>query len=50
MDMQQQLQHQTRNLFSGFPFPNFGATPSRPAQETEKAPPERGKDGNEKKG
>ena len=50
MDMQQQLQQQTRNLFSGFPFPNFGATASRPAQETEKAPPERGKDGNEKKG
>jgi polyhydroxyalkanoate synthesis repressor PhaR len=25
LEMQQQLQQQTRNLFSGFPFPNFGA-------------------------
>ena len=24
LEMQQQLQQQTRNLFSGFPFPNFG--------------------------
>src|SRR4029079_13521650 len=24
MDMQQQLQQQTRNLFGAFPFPNFG--------------------------
>ncbi|MBI2312430.1 MAG: polyhydroxyalkanoate synthesis repressor PhaR [Betaproteobacteria bacterium] len=24
LEMQQQLQKQTRNLFSGFPFPNFG--------------------------
>ena len=23
LEMQQQLQQQTRNLFSGFPFPNF---------------------------
>ncbi len=27
LEMQQQLQQQTRNLFSGFPFPNFGGTP-----------------------
>ncbi len=25
LEMQQQLQQQTRNLFSNFPFPNFGA-------------------------
>lgn len=30
LEMQQQLQQQTRNLFSGFPFPGFGATPGRP--------------------
>jgi polyhydroxyalkanoate synthesis repressor PhaR len=30
LEMQQQLQQQTRNLFGGFPFPNFGATPNRP--------------------
>jgi len=29
MDMQQQLQQQTRNLFGAFPFPNFGATPGK---------------------
>jgi len=26
MEMQQQLQQQTRNIFSGFPFTNFGAS------------------------
>ena len=32
MDMQQQLQQQTRNLFTTFPFGNFGATaPGNPA-------------------
>jgi polyhydroxyalkanoate synthesis repressor PhaR len=30
LEMQQQLQQQTRNLFGGFPFPNFGAAPNRP--------------------
>jgi hypothetical protein len=25
MEMQQQLQQQSRNLFGGFPFPNFTA-------------------------
>jgi len=31
MDMQQQLQQQTRNIFSSFPFGSFGAgTPGRP--------------------
>jgi hypothetical protein len=51
MDMQQQLQQQTRNLFSTFPFPNFGAPPARPAEPSEKNPQqERGKDGTENKG
>ena len=36
MDMQQQLQQQTRNLFGSFPFPNFGAPGGKPAQEPEK--------------
>ena len=31
MDMQQQLQQQTRNLFGSFPFPNFGARRSQAA-------------------
>ena len=30
MDMQQQLQQQTRNLFTGFPFAGFTATPGTP--------------------
>src|ERR687895_2553812 len=50
MDMQQQLQQQTRNLFGSFPFPNFGATPSRPTEGGEKTPQDRGKDGSENKG
>lgn len=29
LEMQQQLQQQTRNLFSGFPFANFGAAAGR---------------------
>jgi len=40
MDMQQQLQAQTRNLFGSFPFPNF----------TGAAKPEPGKGGDEPKG
>lgn len=36
MDMQQQLQQQTRNLFGSFPFPNFGAAAGKPTQEPEK--------------
>ena len=44
MDMQQQLQQQTRNLFGSFPFPNFGGTPDTP-QEPEKGSPERGRTG-----
>jgi polyhydroxyalkanoate synthesis repressor PhaR len=40
MEMQQQLQQQTRNLFSTFPFPNFaGMAGSKPGT----APPEPGK-------
>ncbi len=44
MEMQQQLQNQTRNIFSGFPFPNFaaGAAPKAPGE------PEKG--GGENKG
>ena len=49
MDMQQQLQQQTRNLFTTFPFPTFGATTARPASESEKAPPDRSKEGGENK-
>jgi polyhydroxyalkanoate synthesis repressor PhaR len=30
LEMQQQLQQQTRNLFTNFPFPNFGANPQKP--------------------
>jgi len=36
MDMQNQLQSQTRNLFGGFPFPNFTGTPGKAPQEPEK--------------
>lgn len=43
MEMQQQLQQQTRNLFSNFPFPNFGGVaPSRP--ETPAHEPGKGDD------
>ncbi|MBX9811875.1 MAG: polyhydroxyalkanoate synthesis repressor PhaR [Burkholderiales bacterium] len=43
MEMQQQLQQQTRNLFSNFPFPNFGGVaPSRP--ETPAPEPGKGDD------
>jgi polyhydroxyalkanoate synthesis repressor PhaR len=30
LEMQQQLQQQTRNLFTNFPFPNFGGTGQKP--------------------
>ena len=43
MDMQQQLQQQTRSLFGSFPFPNFGGTPGAASREPEKSPPERDK-------
>ena len=36
MDMQQQLQQQTRNLFGGFPFPSFGAPASKPSSDSDK--------------
>ena len=36
MDMQNQLQQQTRSLFGSFPFPNFSATPGKGPQEPEK--------------
>ena len=36
MDMQNQLQQQTRNLFGSFPFPSFGATPGKGPQEPDK--------------
>ena len=35
MDMQQQLQQQTRNLFGSFPFPSFGA-PGKPSSDSDK--------------
>jgi hypothetical protein len=56
MDMQNQLQQQTRNLFGSFPFPNFGGTAAKtPGEaeggpETDKGEPERGKSGGENKG
>ena len=43
VDMQQQLQQQTRSLFGNFPFPNFGNTPGAQPKEPEKAPSERDK-------
>jgi polyhydroxyalkanoate synthesis repressor PhaR len=36
MDMQQQLQQQTRNLFGGFPFPSFGAPAAKPSSDSDK--------------
>ena len=36
MDMQNQLQQQTRNLFGSFPFPNFSASPGKGSQDPEK--------------
>src|SRR4026209_2968113 len=36
MDMQNQLQAQTRSLFGSFPFHNFTATPGKGTQEPEK--------------
>jgi polyhydroxyalkanoate synthesis repressor PhaR len=48
MDMQQQLQQQTRNLFGNFPFPTFGAPASKAPQETERNPPDTGKGGEDK--
>jgi polyhydroxyalkanoate synthesis repressor PhaR len=49
MDMQQQLQQQTRNLFGNFPFPNFGAPSPKAPQDAERTPPEPGKGGGEDK-
>ncbi|GIX28341.1 polyhydroxyalkanoate synthesis repressor PhaR [Pelomicrobium sp. G1] len=37
LEMQQQLQKQTRNLFGGFPFPGF-QTPSEPESKPSSAP------------
>jgi polyhydroxyalkanoate synthesis repressor PhaR len=50
MDMQQQLQQQTRNLFSSFPFPNFSGAQARPTDTGEKPPQDRSKDGSDNKG
>lgn len=46
LEMQQQLQQQTRNLFGGFPFPNFGAAPNRPG--TPPADADKNEDGDNK--
>jgi len=48
MDMQNQLQEQTRNLFGSFPFPNFGGTPAKNPGEPEGG--QGGKSGGENKG
>ena len=39
MEMQQQLQQQTRNLFGSFPFPNFTGGGPRPAGEAKSPGP-----------
>jgi hypothetical protein len=49
MDMQQQLQQQTRNLFGSFPFPNFAAPSAKPPQEPDRNPQDPGKGGGEDK-
>jgi len=36
MDMQNQLQSQTRNLFGGFPFPGFPGAPGTPGKDPDK--------------
>jgi hypothetical protein len=41
LQMQEQLQNQTRNMFSGFPFPGmpgFGAQPGAQKPDDDKAP------------
>src|ERR671912_656233 len=44
MEMQQQLQQQSRNLFGGFPFPNFTAgTEKKPPSEPDKGGGSEGK-------
>jgi polyhydroxyalkanoate synthesis repressor PhaR len=43
MEMQQQMQQQSRNLFSGFPFPNFGAGAGKPPSEPDKGGGSEGK-------
>lgn len=55
MDMQNQLQQQTRNLFGSFPFPNFGGTATTSSTEAEGGAkkeqgdgPERGQGGENK--
>jgi polyhydroxyalkanoate synthesis repressor PhaR len=49
MDMQQQLQQQTRNLFGNFPFPNFAAPNAKTPQEPDRNPQDPGKGGGEDK-
>src|SRR4026209_179245 len=39
MEMRQQLQQQTRNLFGNFPFPNFTGGGTRPAGESKSPAP-----------
>jgi hypothetical protein len=39
MEMQQQLQQQTRNLFGSFPFPNFGTGTYRQGNDAKPAEP-----------
>jgi polyhydroxyalkanoate synthesis repressor PhaR len=47
MEMQQQLQQQTRNLFGNFPFPNFTGGSARPAGDA-KSPGSQAHDGSKK--
>jgi len=49
MDMQQQLQQQTRNLFGNFPFPTFGTASPKAPQEPERNPQDPAKGGGEDK-
>ena len=49
MEMQQQLQSQTRNLFGGFPFPNFTGSGARQAGDSD-APGSPAHDNDKKEG
>ena len=35
MQMQEQIESQTRNMFSGFQFPNFAAQAGKPGEKKE---------------
>jgi len=39
LQMQEQLQSSTRNMFAGFPFPGFPGTPGTPGAEAKPGQP-----------